>query len=74
MSFLQPSVEYLGFRVDAERLHMTTSKVEAVLNLPQPTDVQQLQSFLGLVHYYGYFIPDLATITHSLNELLQKNK
>ena len=53
---------------------MTTSKVEAVLNLPQPTDVQQLQSFLGLVHYYGYFIPDLATITHSLNELLQKNK
>ena len=49
---LQPSVEYLGFRVDAEGLHTTTTKVKAVLNSPQPTNVQQLRSFLGLVHYY----------------------
>ena len=71
---LQPSVEYLGFKVDADGLHTTTSKVEAILNSPQPTDVRQLRSFLGLVHYYGRFVPDLATITHPLNELLRKNK
>ena len=71
---LQPSVEYLGFKVDADGLHTTTSKVEAILNSPQPTDVRQLRSFLGLVHYYGRFVPDLTTITHPLNELLRKNK
>ena len=36
---LQPSDEYLGFRVDVEGLHTTATKVDAVLNSPQPTDV-----------------------------------
>ena len=36
---LQPSVDYLGFKVDADGLHTTTAKVEAILNSPQPTDV-----------------------------------
>ena len=30
-----------------------------------------LHSFLGLVHYYGKFIPNLATLLHPLNELLK---
>ena len=71
---LQSSVEYLGFKVDADGLHKTAAKVEAILNTPQPIDARQLRSFLGLVHYYGRFVPDLATITQPLNELLQKNK
>ena len=71
---LQPSVEYLGFKVDADGLHTTTAKVEAILNSPQPTDVRQLRSFLRLINYYGHFVSNLATITHPLNELLRKNK
>lgn len=42
---VQTFIECLGSRVDAEGLHTTTSKVEAVLNSPQPTDVRQLWSF-----------------------------
>ena len=33
-SFLCPSIEYLGHRVDATGLHTTTTKVEAVLKAP----------------------------------------
>ena len=36
-------------------------------------NVQQLRSFLGLVHYYGKFIPNLVTVTEPLNQLLHKN-
>ena len=32
-----------------------------------------MRSFLGLVHYYGKFIPNLATIIEPLNKLLHKN-
>ena len=32
-----------------------------------------LWSFLGLVHYYGKFIPNLAAMLHPMNDLLQKN-
>ena len=36
-----------------------------------PTNIQELRSFLGLLNYYGKFIPNLATLIHPLNELLQ---
>ena len=69
-AFLQESVEYLGHEVDAKGIHTTTQKVEAIVNAPSPKDVQQLRSFLGMLHYYGKFIPNLATLIHPLNELL----
>ena len=68
----KPSIEYLGYRVDAEGLHVTEEKVEAILSEPTPTDERQLRSFLGLVNYYGRFVSDLATIAHPLNDLLKR--
>ena len=55
-SFMQSSVEYLGYIVDKDGLHATPSKVEAIVNAPAPEEVQELRSFLGLVNYYGKFI------------------
>ncbi len=40
--------------------------------MPLPRNQQQLRSFLGLIRYYGKFLPDLATILRPLNKLLQK--
>ena len=70
-SFLSRSVEYLGHRVDASGLHTTPSKVQAVQKAPRPQNVQELRSFLGLVQYYGKFLPNLATLLHPLNHLLK---
>ena len=72
-AFSKDSVEYLGHWIDAQGLHTAPKKVEAMKNAPTPTDVQQLRSFLGMLHYYGKFIPDLATLLHPLNKLLQKD-
>ena len=56
-SFMSEKVEYLGHRIDSEGLH---SKVEAISMTPQPRNVQELRSFLHLLHYYGKFLPGLA--------------
>ena len=71
--FLQPIVEYLGHNIDAEGLHALKSKVEAITKAPIPRNVQELRLFLGLLNYYGHFIPNLASILHPLNELLKKD-
>ena len=71
---MQDSVEYLGHRVDAEGIRATPEKISAIVNAPQPENVQQLRSFLGLLNYYRNFLPHLATILQPLNELLQKGK
>ena len=70
-SFLSSSVEYLGHCVDATGLHTTPDKVEAVQKAPTPCNVQELRSFLGLVHYYGKFLHNLSTLLHPLNVLLK---
>ena len=73
-SFMKPSVDYLGHRVDAEGLHTTADKEEALLKAPVPTNVQELHSFLGLLNYCGKFLPNLATILHPLHSLLQQDR
>ena len=73
-SFLLSSVEYLGHVISSEGLKTSDSKVKAVSNAPVPTNVSELRSFLGLVNYYGKFLPDLATILAPLYDLLQKRK
>ena len=72
--FMCTSVEYLGHRIDSEGLHATSDKLQAIVNAPDPKDVHQLRSFLGLINYYGKFIPSLASVIRPLNELLQKNR
>ena len=69
--FLAKSVEYLGHRIDKEGIHALPNKVDAIVNAPHPTNVQEVRSFLGLLNYYGKFIRNLATILHPLNQLLQ---
>ena len=66
-------VEYLGHIVDSEGLHVTPGKIEAIVNAPKPQNVTELRAYLGLVNYYGKFIPNLASTLQPLNSLLQKN-
>ena len=68
---MQPTVEYLGYRIDAHGLHAIEKKVEAIRNAPAPENQQQLRSFLGMINYYSKFISNYSTITHPLNELLK---
>ena len=71
--FKVPSVEYLGFIIDEKGIHKTKEKIKAVTEAKVPTNVKELQSFLGLVTFYGRFIKDLATMAHPLYELLKKD-
>ena len=59
-AFMLPSVEYLGHRISAAGLQLTDSKVKALKEAPVPRNVSQLKSFLGLLNYYGKFVPNLS--------------
>ena len=70
--FMARSIEYLGHRIDAEGLHPTAEKVEAMKRAPCPRNVTELKSFLGIINYYGKFVPGLVTTLAPLYELLRK--
>lgn len=45
-----------------------------MVGAPQPQNVSQLRSFMGLINYYRRFLPNLASVRQPLNQLLQKNR
>ena len=47
--FLKREVVYLGLKIDAKGLHPVEEKVDAVKREPEPQNVSELRSFLGIV-------------------------
>ena len=70
--WFQREVEYLGFRVNEEGIHPTTEKIQAIVNVPAPKNVTELQAYLGLLNFYRKFIPNASTILGPLTQLLKK--
>ncbi|XP_064464403.1 uncharacterized protein K02A2.6-like isoform X2 [Ornithodoros turicata] len=68
--FFEDSLEYLGHVISASGIHTSPEKVKAIVEAPRPVNKQQLRSLLGLVNYYGKFVPQLSTIAFPLNRLL----
>ena len=62
----QEQVEYLGHLIDVTGIHPTRDKVRAIKEAPVPNDITQLRAFVGLINYYGKFIPQVATHMASL--------
>ncbi|KAL3207280.1 hypothetical protein MRX96_039731 [Rhipicephalus microplus] len=60
-------VEFLGFRIDAEGIHPTPEKTQAILGAPRPSNKTELQAFLGLVNFYHAFLPHKATVAEPLH-------
>lgn len=70
--FQSPEVVYLGHKVDAKGLHPTEDKLQAIKHAPAPLNIAELRSYLGLLNYYGKFLPNLSTTLAPLHVLLRK--
>ena len=71
--FLRSEVKYLGYVLTSEGLKPLESNVDAILRAPEPQNVSELKSFLGMVNFYAKFVPNLATQLHPLYGLLNQS-
>ena len=72
--FFQSGLEFLGHWIDKNGIRPLPQKTDAVMQAKSPTNVTELKSYLGLLNYYGKFLPNLATTLHPLHDLLQKDR
>lgn len=70
--FLVSSVQYLGHILSEGQIKPNPAKVEAIVRAPAPKNVGQLMSYLGLLNYYGRFVPNLSSEISILYDLLKK--
>ena len=72
--FNQKSLKFLGHVVSAEGVTADPSKVDAILNMKQPSTVTEIRRFMGMVNQLGKFTPVIAECSQPLRELLVKNR
>ncbi|XP_031330866.1 uncharacterized protein K02A2.6-like [Photinus pyralis] len=66
-------IEFLGHKISSRGLEPAEEKIQAIIRAPAPSNVTELQAFLGLVNFYGPFLESKATIAEPLHKLLHKN-
>lgn len=71
--FLKEEVELLGRIMTAEGVKVNPKKVDAIVKMPDPQNVKELSSFLGMVQYYSPYVPNLANLAAPLNRLKGKD-
>jgi hypothetical protein len=69
--FAVPSLKFLGHMVDEAGITPLPKHVAAVQDCPPPTDIKQLQRFLGLINFYRRFLPAVARTLQPLTDLLK---
>ncbi|XP_054280194.1 uncharacterized protein K02A2.6-like [Macrosteles quadrilineatus] len=70
--FFRDSLTFLGHRLDARGIYPSEELTADIVKAPRPTDLTQLRSYIGLLNYYGKFLPNLSTLLHPLYNLLNK--
>ena len=66
-------VHFLGHVISEEGISIDPAKIAAVVDWPRPTNVTEVQSFLGMGGYDRRFVKDYARIASSLTQLLHKD-
>ena len=71
--FDKSEVEYLGYIIGADGIQMNPKKLETITLWPVPTNVEEVQSFLGFANFYCHFVDGYSHLTIPLTNLTQKS-
>ncbi|XP_055844353.1 uncharacterized protein K02A2.6-like [Episyrphus balteatus] len=71
--FSQPQLKFFGFVFSKDGIQPDPEKVAVFEQLKTPNNVSEVRSILGMLNFALPFLPELATHTQPLRELIQKN-
>ena len=63
----------LGHIISKEGIRIDPDRIQAILQVPHPRNIKELQAFLGKINFLRRFIPNLAELIRLLNNMLKKD-
>jgi len=73
-TFHTDSVEFLGYGISPQGIHMIDRKIKKVKEWPVLRKVKDIQEFLGFANFYRRFIKRFSKVAYLLTELTRKNQ
>ena len=70
--FAERRIRCLGHELSSDGIQPRMDSVDAINAIRAPSNTSEVRSFLGLVGYYQKHIPNFATVTFPLRQLLGK--
>lgn len=70
--FCLQEIGFLGHVVSTQGIMADPSKIEAIRSYPVPTNLKEVQRFLGLAGWYHRFVPNFSQIAEPMNALKKK--
>jgi hypothetical protein len=71
--FEKVRIEYLGVIISHNKVEMDPVKIAGVADWPMPSNKKEVQSFVGFVNFYRYFIPGFSHHVRALFGLTMKD-
>lgn len=65
-------ISFLGHRVTKDGLMIDPEKIEAILQMPKPQDVEGVRRFCGFVNYLAKFLPKLSDVLDPIRQLARE--
>eukprot|EP00253_Pinus_taeda_P021734 PITA_21734 len=63
----------LGHIISKEGIRINPDRIQAILQVPHPRNIKELQAFLGKINFLRRFIPNLVELIRLLNNMLKKD-
>ena len=61
--FSKDSIRFQGHIIDSSGIRPDPAKLDAIKRFPPPTNITELQRFLGMANQLAKFMPNLASVT-----------
>jgi len=63
----------LGHIISKDGIRIDPARIEAILQIPHPSNIKELQAFLGKTIFLRRFISNLVELIRLLNNMLKKD-
>lgn len=69
--FCYKRLKYLGHIIDENGVSLDPSRIEAMLNFPEPSTIKEARRVLGMAGWYRKFVRNFAEVTAPISETLK---
>ena len=66
-------VAFMGHILTDRGVKVDPEKVKAIVEMPAPTSIEEVQRLNGFVNYLAKFLPQLTTVMEPIRKLTRKN-